>query len=166
MPKKKETKNKKNKPVKKGKLGFYTAAAVIIFASPFMFPTIILIAVGLLPTLITLFTDGEHDKSATAAVGAMNCAGLMPFILDLWLKGQTVDHVFHMFGEPVTWIVILGSAGIGRLIVFAVPQAMALLTFSRYEQRLKILKKNLEDMKANWGQDVGTTKPIDQIVKM
>ncbi len=157
---------KKTKSKKGGKLGFYSIAAVIIFMSPFIFPTIILMAIGFLPTLIALFTDNEREKSSTAAVGAMNCAGLAPFILDLWMKGQTVDHVFHILGDPATWLVILGSAGIGQLIVFAVPQAMASLTFNRYEARLKILRKNLDELKNTWGQDVGTTKPLDQIVKL
>jgi hypothetical protein len=167
---------KGNKKVKKdtgvkprkgmGKLGFYTTAIVVIFASPFIFPTIILAVIGLLPTLVALFTDTDRDRSSTAAVGAMNCAGLTPFIIDLWMKGQTVEQVFRIMTNPSTWVVILGGAAIGQLIVFAVPQTMALMTFANYEKRLKLLKKHLEDLKSNWGQDVGTVKPINQIIKM
>ncbi len=164
---KKPAQNGKDKPKKSGgKLGFYTTLILIIVASPFIFPTIILMAFGLFPTLVVLFTDTDRDKSSTAAVGAMNCAGLAPFIIDLWVKGQTVDQVFHILGQGASWLVILGSAGIGQLIVYAVPQAMALMTFARYEARLKILKKNVEQMKETWGPDVGTTRPLDQIVRM
>jgi uncharacterized membrane protein len=161
---KKDAKDAKGKPKKRGgKLGFYTVAALLVFASPFIFPTIILITVGLLPTLVSLFTDTDRDKSSTAAVGAMNCAGIAPFMIDLWLKGHTVDHVFQILSDGLTWVVILGASAIGKFIVFAIPEAMAVMTFARYEARLKVLKKNLEELKTAWGSDVGTTKPLDQI---
>ena len=81
--------------------------------------------------IVAFFIDPDQDKSSTAAVGAMNCAGVAPFVIDLWLKGQTIDNVFRILSESTNWLVMLGAAGIGQLIVFAVPPAMAPLTFAR-----------------------------------
>ena len=140
---------------------------VLLFvASPFILPTIVLVLIGLLPTLAELFIDNDPDRSSTAAVGAMNFAGLTPFLLDLWLKGQTMDNAFHMLTSSSFWMFGLGAAGIGKLIVFAIPQAITLLTCARYESRLKTLRHNLETLRETWGPEVGTVKPIDKIARM
>ena len=165
--KKKDAAKPADAPKKRGgKLGFYTLATLLVLASPFIFPTIILVLIGLVPTLVELFTDDDPNHASTAAVGALNFAGLSPFLIDLWLKGQTIDSAFHIMGESSFWLFGLGAAGIGKLIVFAVPQAMMLLTFSSYEIRLKGLRQNLEQLKTTWGPDVGTVKPIDKIERI
>jgi hypothetical protein len=93
----------------------------------------------------------------------MNFAGLVPFLIDLWVKGQTMENAFVILRNPSNWLIILGAAGIGQLIVFAVPQAMASMTLAHAESRLKTLKQNLEQLKTSWGPEVATTKPVDKI---
>jgi hypothetical protein len=154
------------KPKKKGgKLGFIFFLILFGICAPFMMPTLTLLLVGLLPTFVALITDNDPHKSSTAAIGAMNFAGLTPFVIDLWVKGQTMENAFIILRQPSNWLIMLGAAGIGQLIVFAVPQAMASLTLARAESRLKLLKQNLEQLKAGWGSDVATTKPVDKIGK-
>jgi len=128
----------------------------------FIFPTLVLFLVGLSPTFIAFLIDNDRQKFATVAVASMNAAGITPFMIDLWTKGQTMETVFQILREPLNWLVIAGAAGIGQLIVFAVPQAVASLKLAHAESRLKILKANLESLKDIWGPDVGTTKPIDR----
>ncbi len=87
-------------------------------------------------------------------------------MIDLWVNGQSMDTVFHILGQSSSWLVILGAAAVGQLIVFAIPQAMTSLTLARAELRLKILKTNMEKLKSTWGPDVATTKPLDKITRM
>ncbi len=153
-------------PKKKGgKIGFFLIVILFAMAAPFIMPTLTLVLVGIMPTFIWLIIDTDPQKSSTASIGAMNCAGLTPFIIDLWVKGQTMENAVHILREPNNWLVILGSAGIGQLIVFAVPPMMASLTLNQAEARLKILRHNLEQLKSSWGPDVATTKPLDKIIK-
>ena len=154
------------KPKKRGKVGFYTTVLVAICAAPFMFPTLVLLMVGLLPTLVALFVDKDREHSSAYAIGAMNCAGVAPFLIDLLIKGQSMENTFHILGDPNTWLVILGSAAIGQMIVSVIPQALTTLTFAHSETRVKTLKKNLDTLRENWGPDVGTTKPLDQLTRM
>jgi hypothetical protein len=146
-----------------GTLGLIFAMILFGAAVPFILPTLILFVIGMIPTLVALMTDNDRQKSSTIAVGAMNIAGIIPFAVDLWIKGQTMGAMFELLRDSTTWLVMLGSAGVGQLIVFAVPQAVALLAFARDESRLKILKRNLESLKESWGPEVGTTKPVEQI---
>jgi hypothetical protein len=131
---------------------------------PFMIPTMFLL-VGMIPTIVTLFTDTDRRGSSVAAVGTMNAAGLTPFIIDLWQKGQTPEHALMILRAPETWLVMFGAAAVGKLILFAIPQAIASASLARAETRMKILKDNLELLKATWGPDVATTKPLDKVVR-
>jgi len=154
------------KPKKKGgKAGFILVLILFGLSAPFMMPTWTLVLIGMLPTFVALITDYDPQKSSTGAVGSMNFAGLTPFILDLWMKGQTMENAMHILRQSSSWLIILGAAAVGQMIVFAVPQAMTSLTFAHAESRLKILKKNLEQLQASWGPEVATTKPLDKIGK-
>jgi len=153
------------RPAKGAKLGFYVTMVAAGVAAPFMFPTLLLVLIGLLPTIVAFCVDKDRERSSAFAVGAMNCAGLTPFVIDLWLKGQIMGNVFLILSDPNSWLIILGSAAIGQMLVSIVPQAMATLTLAHSESRIKTLKHNLEQLKASWGPDVGTTKPIDQLLR-
>jgi hypothetical protein len=153
-------------PKKKGgKASFVLILILFGVSAPLLMPTWTLVLIGMLPTFVALITDNDPQKSSTGAVGAMNFAGLAPFILDLWMKGQTMENAMHVLRESSSWLIILGAAAVGQMIVFAVPQAMTSLTLAHAESRLKILKKNLEQLQVSWGPDVANTKPLDKIGK-
>jgi hypothetical protein len=154
---------KEKAPKKRGKATVVLSMIIFGASAWFIFPTLILFLIGMAPTLVALFTDSDRQKSSAAAVGAMNAAGVTPFIIDLWVKGQTMENVFQILSNSTDLLIILGAAAIGQLIIFAVPQAVALLSFARADARLKIMRHNLESLRDSWGPDVGTTKPIDKI---
>jgi hypothetical protein len=166
--KKKTEKAKPAKPDKKakkggGKLRLYTILIMAGIAAPFMFPTLILVIAGLMPTIVAFVMDRDRQHSSATAIGAMNCAGITPFVIDLWIKGQSMGNVVQILTDPANWLIILGSAAIGKTIVAIVPQALATITLAHSEMRIKTLKANLELLKNSWGPDVGTTKPLDKM---
>lgn len=128
-----------------------------------LLPTYLLL-VGMFPTLVALFIDTDPHKSSAQAVGTMNAAGVAPFVIELWQKGQTMEHSLYILSQPETWLVMLGAAALGQLILFAVPHAIASMALARAEARLGILKGNLEKLKAIWGPDVSTTKSLNKIM--
>jgi hypothetical protein len=152
------------KPKKKsGKLALLGSLVVIGLATTVMMPTMVLLLVGLVPTYVAFATDSDPQKSGAVSVGAMNFAGVVPFVIDLWNKGQTMGNVFHILGDSNSWLIILGAAGIGQLIVYAIPQALATLTLTSAEARVKHLRKSLDILKESWGTDVSTNKPLDKL---
>ncbi len=146
-----------------GKLGMFSALIIISLAVPFMMPTVFLVLVGLIPTYVAFATDNDAQKSGAVSVGAMNFAGILPFIIDLWSKGQTMTNAIQIMGNANNWLIILGAAAIGQMVVYAIPQALATLTLTQAESRAKALRKNLDLLKESWGAEVATTKPIDKI---
>jgi len=149
---------------KRGMMGFILLMILFGAAVPFILPSLVLF-IGMLPTLVALFTDSDRQKSGAVAVGVMNAAGITPFIIELWQKGQTMENAFGILHDPNTWFVMLGAAGIGQLILFVIPQLIATFTVARSESRLKLLKMNLERLKTSWGPDVATTKPIEKVAR-
>jgi hypothetical protein len=162
--KKEETKPAAGKTGKKrGRLGIIIGLVVVIPLVFFtMLPTAVLLLAGLLPTIVVMITDNDRQKSAAIAIGSLNCAGVMPFVIDLWVRGQTMDNLFRILTNSSTWLVMLGTAGLGQLIVFALPPLLTAFTVAKFETRLKVLKSNLESLKTAWGPEVATTKPLDK----
>ena len=149
---------------KSGKMAMFLTLVIVGLAMTFMMPTVLLLLAGLIPTYVAFFTDTDTNKSGAVSVGAMNFAGLLPFIIDLWAKGQTMENAFQILSSVNDWAIILGAALIGQMIVYAIPQAIATLTLAHGEGRVKVLNKNLDLLRESWGQDVATTKPIDKII--
>jgi hypothetical protein len=149
---------------KGGTFGLILLMTAFGAATPLILPSLFLL-VGMIPTLVILFTDTDRNQSSTVTVGAMNAAGVAPFIIELWQKGQTMDHAIQILLNPNTWLVMLGAAALGKVILIVVPQAIASVTLAQAESRLALLKSNLETLKRVWGPDVANSKPIESIVK-
>jgi len=147
---------------KGGKFKFILLLIVICAAMPFTLPSILMLLAGLAPTYVAFATDGDPDKSGAASVGAMNLAGIVPFLIDLWAKGQTLDNALRIITDANAWVVILGAAAIGQLVSYAVPQAIATLSLTNADARIKSLRKNLELLKESWGPEVGAAKTGDK----
>lgn len=131
---------------------------------PFGAPTLLL-CIGLLPTLVALFTDTDPRKPAFTTIGFLNIAGVLPFVIELWQKGQTMEAAIRILRQPSTWLIMFGAAAIGQLLLYAVPTAIAMLTVSRMETRLKTLREGLEHLHAIWGPDIASGKTIEEIRK-
>ena len=155
----------KKEGVKKGGVfGMILLMTIFGAALPFIYPTVFLL-VGMVPTIVTMLTTNDRQGSAAMAVGALNFAGILPFVIELWQKGQTIGNAYAILSAPETWLVMFGAAAVGQLILFAVPQAIASATTARSEARVKLLKENLERLKAVWGPDVATTKPLAKVMR-
>ncbi len=157
-------KEKEGGAKKKGKGRVFLFLFLLVLLTPFLLPTMILLIAGLLPTYVAFFTDRDANKSGALSVGAMNLAGITPFILDLWMGGQTLPHAVQILKTPNAWLIILGAAFVGHLVAYTVPQAVASVTLSRTEARIRGLKKNLDVLRDSWGPDVATRKPIETII--
>ncbi len=150
------------KPKKKSGKKFILLMIVVGALVPVIAPTLV-VCLGLLPTLVALFFDTDEEKSAVATVGFLNVAGVVPFLIDLWSRDQTMEASIAIVRQPVTWLVMFGAAGIGQLMLYTIPPAMSMLTVARLEARIRTLHEGLEQLKAIWGPDVATNKPIEEV---
>ena len=131
---------------------------------PFGLPTL-LVCIGLLPTLVALFTDTDANRSSLATVGYMNLAGVLPFLVELWQKGQSMDVAMTIIRDPYSWVIMFGSAGVGHLILYAVPVMISSIVILNLESRQRTLLEGKQQLEAIWGAEVGTTSSLDVVRK-
>ena len=149
---------------KKGGRGKLILVMILLgVAATFMLPTVVLVLAALFPTYVAFATDDHPQKAGAVSVFAMNTAGVTPFVIDLWHKGQTMPNAVAIMTDSKSWLVILGAAAVGQLIVYTIPHAIATVTLAQAESRIKTLRKNLDLLKDSWGPGVATTKPVDQM---
>jgi hypothetical protein len=164
---KKDTQTKKaGAPGKKGGGKAWIIILMTVFGASawFILPSLMLL-VGMLPTVVEMFFGNDRNGSKTTAIAVLNAAGIVPFVIELWEKGQTMPNALAILNESTTWLVMLGAAGVGWLIVFAIPPAIASLTLANAEDRIALLKQNLEVLKNTWGPEVATTKPLEKVAR-
>ncbi|MDG2284551.1 MAG: hypothetical protein P8N43_03345 [Alphaproteobacteria bacterium] len=79
----------------------------------FTLPTVLILCVGMAPTVAAFLVDRRREKYTTLCVGSMNFVGVIPFLATLWTEGPSFDMAFTILSDPFSWLMMLGSAGIG-----------------------------------------------------
>ena len=137
---------------------------VLLLVLPFMMPTV-LVMMGLLPTLIAMISDDDPEKSTAISIGAMNLAGVVPFIAELWQNNQTMGAAIAIVSQSRVWLIMLGSAAIGKLLMYIIPPMMVSLATAQAEFRLAKLKESLIQLKEIWGPEVATNTSLEHVRK-
>ena len=127
-----------------------------------IWPTACLLIPAMIPTLVFLITDRDHEKALALTVGATNFAGVFPFVLQLWQYGQNLENALKIMREPITWFVALAGAGVGYVIYLVVPGLVATVMAGTAGGKVARMQHNLEEMKRIWGPDVATEKEFDE----
>lgn len=150
-------KGKKAKAGKKGG-GLKSLMVLPLFAglAVVALPSMIVIAVGIVPTLAARITDLTPGRYATRCVGAMNLAGIAPFLRKLWSGDNDLATALHLIADPYTWLIGYGAASIGWLLFMSVPNAIAMFKAIETEILIKRLRSRQEELVGEWGPGIVT----------
>lgn len=124
-------------------------------------PTTVILLIGMLPTLAAFFVDRTRGKTRTLTVGAMNLAGCVPFILEIWINGHTMDNAMTYISQPRTIVVIYFAAAIGYMIDWAMTGIVIGVMSEKGRARLKQIEKTKNELIDRWGEEVTNTLPLD-----
>ena len=124
----------------------------------FTLPTVLILGIGMTPTLAALITDRRKEKYATLCVGCMNFTGVLPFMVELWTDDHSYENAFSLIGDPFTWLVMFGAAAIGWAIYFVAPGIVGMFIAMRADQRIERLKRRQRDLVEEWGPGVAGSK--------
>lgn len=103
-------------------------------------PTVLLLAVGMAPTLVAFFiVDCHPAKYSTRAVGYLNFAGCLPYAIDPWRSGGVWDFetLFTITTNPVSLLVMYSAAAVGWIVLFAAPPVVSAYLAVTSEMREK-----------------------------
>jgi len=133
-----------------------------LFFAILMLPTTFVIVVGLLPTIAAFLIDRSVRKLKSVTVAAMNIAGIVPFLLELWTAGNSFDLAFQLVVNPKSIVMMYGAAAIGYLISWLTTNAVAAYELQKAKMRMKAIKKRQKELVDRWGEDVTGAVALDK----
>lgn len=158
-------KEKKAKNKRKGFLGRFKVQLFLVgllIVSAVFLPTAVLVFVSLMPMFVAFFVDQTRRKLKTVTVGAMNMAGCMPFLMELWTTDHTLEKAFAIIFDPMAIIVIYAAAGVGYLIDWTMTSLVASMVYQHALSRKKAIEERQTQLVERWGAEVNGTVPLDQ----
>jgi len=124
-------------------------AAVVI-----AFPTVILLAVGMVPTVVAYIVDLSPGRYACRCVAPLNLAGVFPYLMKLWNSGHTISGAFKIAADPTAWLVMFAAAGLGWLMFTGVPGVAAAVQSFNAKRTVESLKERQRALVEEWGKSV------------
>jgi hypothetical protein len=132
-------------------------AVFMIFVTALVFlPTTIVIAICMAPTLVAAIVDNHARKTAWLTVGAMNFAGTVPGVFNLWDMGHTVPAAFQLVAQPLIIMFSFGGAAVGWMIYYNLTPIVAMIILRKNEVRLKDIEKRQKELVKQWGGEVAS----------
>jgi len=147
------------KPTKEGtkQTGSVYSGLVIMGAiavgMAFALPTMLVVAVGLLPTVVALLVDVHPRKYAAWSVAFFNLAGLMPYLGDLWMKHNTIEGAIGVLTDILAWLVIYASASAGWMVYKGMPVVGGIILEIKTRDQIRRLKAERQKLIQEWGQE-------------
>jgi hypothetical protein len=124
-------------------------------------PTTTMLMVGMLPTIVCALVDRTRGMVRTMSVGAMNLSGCIPFIIELWGRGNNFEVSFDYLTTPRTVIVMYFAAAMGYLIDWAMTGIVCSVMVEKAKGRIKDIEKRHADLVKRWGEEVTGRLPLD-----
>ena len=148
---------KRNADFKKSFKSLSTSRKILLFIflaliASSILPAVIVILIGLLPTITILFTDPKNSAKLVI-VGCFNLSGLFIYLINL-INRFSIDGAFSIFGDVFNMIIILGSAALGFLVYYEMPNLFAYITQNNSQRRLQNIDKELKKISEDWGDTI------------
>jgi hypothetical protein len=119
-----------------------------------MIPTVIVLAVALVPTGVAFIVERGKGYYAGLTVGAMNIAGTAPYLADLWFKGHNVDAAVGIITNVFAWMMFYGAALFGWAIYSTTPSLVSTFMTMTAGRRITTLREQQKELVQKWGPDV------------
>lgn len=152
----------KKKGKKQGSMWVHVFLALIVMMAAVFLSSAIILFIGLMPFFVAYFVDKRKTKTKAITVGAMNMAGCVPFLMELWTTDPSVEKALSIILDPMAIIVIYSAAGVGYLIDWALSMIIASILYQRGVSRKSAIEKRQEELIKRWGEEVSGRVPLDE----
>jgi len=145
---------------KRSNFFLYTLIAVPI--GLLIVPTMIVLAVALLPTGVAFLLERRKGFYGGLTVGAMNLAGAAPFLADLWFDGHTVEAALGIITNVFAWMSFYGAAMFGWAIYSTTPSVIGTFMAMTAGRRIAAMRDQQKELVQKWGPDVESVYEPDR----
>lgn len=129
---------------------FLTLLALV----PFSLPTLILLFVGMLPTVAAAIAPRSAGRNAWMSVGGLNFAGLSNWLITLWFGHHTIEYAIGLLRSVVPLLVAYAAAGLGWMIYLAMPPLVGTFMAATSQRRVTALVAQQRKLVEIWGEGV------------
>ncbi len=119
-----------------------------------LMPSCIVLAVGMLPTIVAYVVDRTAGKYLTITVALLNFCGTLPGLRDLWLMRQAYGEAARIAADPLHWLTSYGAAALGWIVYLAVPVILSMYYSGVTAHRMEGLKRAQANLVESWGPAV------------
>jgi len=138
----------------KKRSSFFLYALIAIPVGLMIIPTVIVLAVALLPTGVAFIMERGKGYYGGLTVGAMNLAGTAPYLADLWVQGHTVEIAVGIITNVFAWMMFYGAALFGWAIYATTPSVMSAFITMTAGHRITAFRAQQRELVMKWGPDV------------
>ena len=142
-------------PGRRAKAGWLFIVFLLLLI--FSLPTVLLLLFGMLPAIVAYIIDPSKHKTSTICVGAMNFAGVFPYLLGLWTGIHSIDVALGILTDVFALMVMYSAATAGWMVFVAVPPVVGVLLNVMDGRRIEALRARQKRTLKEWGQDVAET---------
>lgn len=136
---------------------------IVAVLSSAMFSAVALIlAVGMIPTIVAAVVDRTKGHVRSMTVGAINFAGCAPFIVEVFKKGNDLALAVNYIIQPRTLVVMWMAAAMGYMIDWAMTGIVSSIMVQRAKNQMKNIEKDQKSLVSRWGVEVTGTIPLDE----
>jgi hypothetical protein len=121
---------------------------------PFALPTLLLLLVGMLPTLAAVIAERGSKRQAWVSVGGLNFAGIVNWMLQLWFQHHTMAYAIELLRTITPLLVAYGGAALGWALHLAMPPLVNAVTAVTSQRRVVTLAAQQKKLVDLWGDGV------------
>ncbi|PPR61056.1 MAG: hypothetical protein CFH10_01296 [Alphaproteobacteria bacterium MarineAlpha4_Bin2] len=118
------------------------------------FPTVLLLAIGMAPSLVAFVIDKRPRKMAARSVAYLNFVGALPYALKLWTGQNSINGVMELVQEPAALLIMYSAAAAGWALNFVMAPIMSAYLAVEQEARARSIASRQEKLVKEWGAEV------------
>ncbi|MBM3582720.1 MAG: hypothetical protein FJX37_12245 [Alphaproteobacteria bacterium] len=143
-----------------GRILWFTVIVALLL--PWILPSMIVVLVGMVPTLIALVVDRNPRKLSAATIASLNFAGVLPYLVKLWSKSQSLENALNIVVDVFALAVMYGAAGFGLMIYMTVPAFVASIFMVISQRRIAVLRETQRKIIDEWGESIARAEEPEQ----
>ena len=124
---------------------------VILILFIFFPALLIILSIGMMPTLGAVVSDPTSNRAQATCVGFCNISGLVPALHQLYLNHFTLASAYVIVHDEFYLLYILGISAMGWALFFIIPSIAVSMYRTRDKLYLIRMVKRYKDLKDIWG---------------
>jgi len=125
-------------------------------------PTVFVVGIGMLPTLVAYLIDRSQQKYATFCVGGLNTCGVFPYLLKIWTDTHSIDAAIDIITDVFSLSVMFAAAGFGWMLFLSIPPVISAFLNVLAERRVQVLREVQRKIIEEWGNSVTETQAPEE----